>query len=102
MSDYLAGVGSQGWPRGSVRVEMGNCPDFPVFPGGGDVRGAGRKDVVFGAARVYTVPVPGPKRQSWLRPCPRYPSFLNEFVHRDELYNVFRQFTQKILVVIAA
>ena len=29
--------------------------------GGGDAQGSARKDVVFGAARVYIVAVPGPK-----------------------------------------
>ncbi len=32
---------------------------------GGDVQGSARKDGVFGAARVYTVTVPGPKWKSW-------------------------------------
>ena len=31
------------------------------------MQGSARKDVVFGAARVYTVTVPGPKWKSWLR-----------------------------------
>ena len=31
------------------------------------MQGSARKDVVFGAARMYTVAVPGPKRKSWLR-----------------------------------
>ena len=30
------------------------------------MQGSARKDVVFGAARVYTVTVPGPKWKSWL------------------------------------
>ncbi len=30
------------------------------------MQGLARKDVVFGAARVYTVTVPGPKWKSWL------------------------------------
>ena len=29
------------------------------------MQGSARKDVVFGAARVYTVTVPGPKWKSW-------------------------------------
>ena len=29
------------------------------------MQGSARKDVVFGAARVYTVAVPGPKCKSW-------------------------------------
>ena len=37
--------------------------------GGGDVQGSARKDVVFGAARVYTFTVPGPKWKSWLQFC---------------------------------
>ena len=32
------------------------------------MQGSARKDVVFGAARVYTFTVPGPKWKSWLRP----------------------------------
>mgnify|MGYP007053888944 CR=1 FL=1 len=32
------------------------------------MQGSARKDVVFGAARVYTVTVPGPKWKSWLSP----------------------------------
>ena len=31
------------------------------------MQGSARKDVVFGAARVYTVAVPGPKWKSWIR-----------------------------------
>ena len=31
------------------------------------MQGSARKDVVFGAARVYTATVPGPKWKSWLR-----------------------------------
>ena len=31
------------------------------------MQGSARKDVVFGAARVYTVTVPGPKWKSWLK-----------------------------------
>ena len=31
------------------------------------MQGSARKDVVFGAARVYTFTVPGPKWKSWLR-----------------------------------
>ena len=34
--------------------------------GRGDVQVSARKDVVLGAARVYTVAVPGPKWKSWL------------------------------------
>ena len=34
--------------------------------GGGHVQGSARKDAVFGAARVYTFTVPGPKWKSWL------------------------------------
>ena len=30
------------------------------------MQGSARKDVVFGAARVYTATVPGPKWKSWL------------------------------------
>ena len=30
------------------------------------MQGSARKDVVFGAARVYTFTVPGPKWKSWL------------------------------------
>ena len=30
------------------------------------MQGSARKDVVFGAARMYTMAVPGPKRKSWL------------------------------------
>jgi hypothetical protein len=30
------------------------------------VQGSARKDGVFGAACVYTVAVPGPKRKSWV------------------------------------
>ena len=29
------------------------------------MQGSARKDVVFGAARVYTATVPGPKWKSW-------------------------------------
>ena len=29
------------------------------------MQGSARKDVVFGAARMYTMAVPGPKRKSW-------------------------------------
>ena len=29
------------------------------------MQGSARKEVVFGAARMYTVAVPGPKRKSW-------------------------------------
>ena len=32
------------------------------------MQGSARKDVVFGAARVYTATVPGPKWKSWLQP----------------------------------
>ena len=32
------------------------------------MQGSARKDVVFGAARVYTATVPGPKWKSWLKP----------------------------------
>ena len=35
------------------------------------MQGSARKDVVFGAARVYTVTVPGPKWKSWLEPLNR-------------------------------
>ena len=31
------------------------------------MQGSARKDVVFGAARVYTFTVPGPKWKSWVR-----------------------------------
>ena len=31
------------------------------------MQGSARKDVVFGAARVYTVTVPGPKWKSWFK-----------------------------------
>ena len=31
------------------------------------MQGSARKDAVFGAARVYTVIVPGPKWKSWLK-----------------------------------
>ena len=31
------------------------------------MQGSARKDVVFGAARVYTVAVPGSKWKSWLK-----------------------------------
>ena len=31
------------------------------------MQGSARKDVIFGAARVYTVAVPGPKWKSWLK-----------------------------------
>ena len=31
------------------------------------MQGSARKDVVFGAARVYTVTVPGPKWKSWTK-----------------------------------
>ena len=34
------------------------------------MQGSARKDVVFGAARVYTATVPGPKWKSWLRRLP--------------------------------
>ena len=30
------------------------------------MQGSARKDVVFGAARVYTVAVPGPKWRPWV------------------------------------
>ena len=33
------------------------------------MQGSARKDVVFGAARVYTATVPGPKWKSWLNTC---------------------------------
>ena len=33
------------------------------------MQGSARKDVVFGAARVYTFTVPGPKWKSWLDEC---------------------------------
>ena len=39
------------------------------LPAEGHVRGSARKDVVFGAARVYTFTVPGPKWESWFG-CP--------------------------------
>ena len=35
------------------------------------MQGSARKDVVFGAARVYTFTVPGPKWKSWLEPLER-------------------------------
>ena len=41
--------------------------------GEGDVQGSARKDVLFGAARVYPVTVPGPKWESWLRCLHRQP-----------------------------
>ena len=34
------------------------------------MQGSARKDVVFGAVRVYTVTVPGPKRKSWFNGAP--------------------------------
>ena len=40
------------------------------------MQGSARKDVVFGAARVYTVTVPGPKWKSWLQ------RYLDEFTFR--------------------
>ena len=33
------------------------------------MQGSARKDVVFGAALVYTFTVPGPKWKSWLQFC---------------------------------
>ena len=38
----------------------------PARRGFTHVQGAVRKDVVFGAARVYTFTAPGPKWKSWL------------------------------------
>ena len=37
------------------------------------MQGSARKDVVFGAARVYTFTAPGPKWKSWFDPAPRVP-----------------------------
>ena len=52
----VGGEGAAGEAEVAVEVADG---------GGGDVRGSARKDVVFGAARVYTATVPGPKWKSW-------------------------------------
>ena len=40
---------------------------LPACTGGGHVQGSARKDVVFGAARMYTFTVPGPKWEFWLK-----------------------------------
>ena len=39
------------------------------------MQGSARKDVVFGAARVYTFTVPGPKWKSWLKLSPDNPGW---------------------------
>ena len=45
------------------------------------MQGSARKDVVFGAARVYTVTVPGPKWKSWFSA----PCFFNKGVFSGNL-----------------
>jgi len=52
---------------GGCPRSLGGCPrSLPdLSPGGSDVQGSAPKDGVFGAAWVYTVAVPGPKRKSW-------------------------------------
>ena len=39
----------------------------PAPAGEGNLQGLEKKDVAFGAVRVYTVTVPGPKWKYWLK-----------------------------------
>ena len=51
------------------------------------MQGSARKDGVFGAARVYTFTVPGPKWKSWFRALQGLQEF-QRFVDRSHLKNL--------------
>ena len=51
------------------------------------MQGSARKDVVFGAARVYTMTLPGPKWKSWLKNVVQTPSKIKDC----KLLRVFTQ-----------
>ena len=61
---------SAGAPFSPLNQRLGADGRARAPTGGGDVQGSARKDVVFGAARVYTVAVPVPKWKSWLKAGP--------------------------------
>ena len=54
-----------------------------------DVQGSARKDVVFGAARVYAFTVPGPKWNSWLKPQLPHTTFCIEAPIWTKLFQTF-------------